>query len=309
MLSEWWLAAAAASCSCVAASVASYVLFACSGARVSGGVVVGALSILLVSMLQPLLREAELLELLAIAYPLGIGLSLAVAFAQVRAAMRSAEVVGEVDGVPIYLCISRRPAFTFYPMKRVFLSRALSTLLGRRELEAVALHEYGHQRDPYRVVNLAVAALATLCLSLSALSVLSYPSPSVALPVALSAYACLTSIKSSTWIFEHLADRYAASRGRGLELCTSLIKVYACARLGKLCAFAPLAALESPSIAAALASSFSLARAALSILSPKPSLHPPLEARIALVLNTAWSGASADALSLSSGRVIGGIAG
>ncbi len=278
-------------CLSIVASLASYAIYVYRGSLNGWILTFTALAILDAVLLSYVSRYWECLEVLAIAYPCGVSLSLAIALIKVKLALRRAVEFMEIRGVRVYLCSSRGVAFTFFPFKKVFLSKYLTYLLSSSELEAIALHEYGHQVDRYKFANLAIATAATLSIAASTTYTLAYSNPKSLLVTFLTIYASIVAIKSSSWVFEHVADSYAALSGKGFELCTALIKVHACSRLGKLCVDSVVTQLSSPLLIQYLSNQCSYAKLMAMLLLPKPSLHPPIECRLALI-NQVMSGKS-----------------
>jgi len=263
----------------VVSSLASYAAFLAVGSYALTPLLVASLALQSYSLLRAS-WGAGCIEVIAIAYPAGLALSVVTALVRARILARGATEIGVVGGVRVYLCSSRTAASTFFPMSSIFVSRALAYVLSDRELKAVILHEYGHRSSPYRFANLAIAVLATLCIAASIALAIAGPSIEFALSAVMPIYSSLVALKCSSWIFEHVADEAAARAGLGVELCTSLIKVYACSRLGKLCSPEVLEAVASPRSVATLAQGFSPLKTLILLALPTPWLHPPLEARV-----------------------------
>jgi len=129
----------------------------------------------------------------------------------------------------------------------IMVTKKLTQILDKKELEAIILHEIGHLKNKLllRLTTLSVAMRATLLpyitliLGLSAANAfLSQINSKILTILTSTLYILYTASLFTTityWINEHEADAYAAQNSNPTTFIQALTKTTACARLRELC--------------------------------------------------------------------------
>ena len=272
----------------LACSPIAYLAYLTSENYVTSSAILAVLSIAGAFLSFTLFSSAEPPWIAAVSYLGGIALSYSIILVRASVLRRSSKLYALVDGVRVYVTNSYRVAASiFFPLNYVFISRAAMALLSPRELDAAIMHEVGHRASPYRWVHLALSLCITFEIATSLGYAIAYPTLYNSIYSAVCLYSCLAMVKSSSWIFEHEADRYAAEKGYAYELCSSLTKIVALSRT-HLPNPDALSTFENPLLMRAIAENHDVRRDVVELLKPLPNLHPPLEARVYAMLKCFW---------------------
>ncbi len=269
------------------ASVIAYLAYLASGSYFISSAILLSSSALEALESVTLFASVEQPWVLAFAYASGIGLAYLAVLLRAWALRRSSRLYAIVGNVRVYVTSSPRIlASTFAPMSCVFISRATLLFLAPQEVDAAIMHEVGHRSSGYRWVHLAVSLLVSLTAASSLGYAIETPSLFSVACAAAYLYSCFVAAKSSSWIFEHEADRFAARKGYAYELCTSLAKIATCSKLREACFGEAMLLLENPQTLKQMARSRSVLKDVAELLKPLPNLHPPTETRIHALLTS-----------------------